>query len=744
MNLVIVESPTKARTISKFLDKNYKVLSSFGHVRDLPKSKLGIDETKDFTPEYIIPTKAKKNLALLKKEASNADIITLATDEDREGEAIAWHITKALGLSKPKLKTQSSKHIERIVFHEITKEAINEALKNPREIDMKMVNAQQARRVLDRLVGYKLSPFLWKKIARGLSAGRVQSVAVRLICEREEEIKKFTKEEFWNIVAILFKDKGQEIEANLTKINNEKLEKLAIKNEKEAKSIKNDLDKASYKILSIERKKNLKYPLAPYTTSTLQQDAAIRLHFSSKKTMFVAQKLYEGIKLEKGAPTGLITYMRTDSVNLAESFLFEAQKYLKEKISADFTEGARHFKTKSKSAQEAHEAIRPTSAFRDPESVKSHLSNDEARLYGLIWKRAIASQMAPAQIETTKITIEANGDKTYELETKGEIIKFEGFLKIYKSNSKEKILPELNQGDVLNLKEIISEQKFTQPPARYSEAMLIKTLEKYGIGRPSTYAPTITTIQTRGYVEKNEEKRFAPTEIGSMVNDLLVKHFNSIIDYDFTASMEESLDDIASGKKEWVPVIKEFYEPFSKTLKEAYDKVKAQNGKAVDKKCPKCGSGMVEKFSRYGKFIACSNYPTCKYIESPDGKENNEPKYSDQKCPDCQGRLVFKRGRFGEFLGCENYPKCKHIESGKTQKTGVDCPACSSGEIVQKRTKKGRIFYACDKYPDCKFALWNKPTGEKCPDCGALMVENIKGKKFCSAGKLCAKLEENK
>jgi DNA topoisomerase-1 len=753
-NLIIVESPTKAKTIKRFLGKDYKVLSSFGHIRDLPKSELGIDEKKDFSPKYIIPTKARKTVSTLKKEAKNTDIIILASDEDREGEAIAWHIVKALNL-------ESKKQIKRIVFHEITKPAILKALKNPREINMKLVNAQQARRVLDRLVGYKLSPFLWKKIARGLSAGRVQSVAVRLICEREKEINAFNKEEYWNIAAELLKIKNKNLinqnlggrvknekikikedkfNADLIKIEDKTIKRLGIKTKKDADKIKKDLEKANYSILDIQKKLVKKNPLPPYRTSTLQQDSAIRLRFSSKKTMFLSQKLYEGVKLEKGGSIGLITYMRTDSLNLAESFLDECQSYLKENFNSNYTAGPRRFKTKSKGAQEAHEAIRPTSIYRAPALIKKYLEKDMFRLYELIWQRAIASQMAPSQIENTKIIVKAVNQKTYQLKATGEIEKFDGFLKIYPVKSKKYRLPDLSKNNVINLIKIISEQKFTQPPKRYTEAMLIKILEKYGIGRPSTYAPTISTIQIRGYVKKNEERRFEPSEVGMMVNDLLVKYFTDIVDYDFTAEMEQNLDDIAEGKKEWQPIVRDFYEPFSKILKETYKRVKDKDKKIkkTGKKCPKCGGELVEKFSRYGRFVACSNYPECRYSESIDGKTNNEPKYSKEKCPQCGGRLVYKKGRYGEFLGCENYPKCKYIKSS-AQKLNISCPKCTDGELIQKRTRKGRIFYACDKYPTCKFALWNKPIKEKCPKCGALLVQDKKGKIFCSnvSKKLC-------
>jgi len=727
MDLVIVESPTKAKTIKKFLGKKYHVLSSFGHIRDLPKSELGIDEKKNFEPKYVIPLKARKAVSSLRKEAKKVDRVILATDEDREGEAIAWHIIKALKLKEDQ--------VERIVFHEITKDAILEAIKHPRKLDEKLVDAQKARRILDRLVGYKLSPFLWKKITRGLSAGRVQSVAVRLICEREEEIKKFKEEEYWKISTFLFKDKKNVFESDLAKIDDKKLAKLDIKDKKQAGIIKKDLEKSKYSVNQIERKLNKKNPLPPYRTSTLQQDAAIRLRYSSKKTMFLAQKLYEGIKLGSQGSVGLITYMRTDSTNLATSFLAETQKYLKEKLSFKYAQGSRNFKTKTKGAQEAHEAIRPTSAYNDPESVKEYLPKDQFRLYELIWNRAIASQMTSAQIESTILKIQAKGKKNYELRSKGEVIKFDGFLKIYQLKSKESLLPALTEKDELGLKEVKAEQKFTQPPKRYSEAMLIKVLEKHGIGRPSTYAPIISTVQTRGYVKKNDQRRFEPTEVGLLVNNLLVKHFENIVDYDFTAQMEKDLDEVAEGKKDWQPVVESFYGPFAEKLKKNYKVVKSQDGKKIGKKCPKCGSEMVERYSRYGKFYACSNFPECKYTESIDG-ESNEPKKLDKKCPKCGGNLVERRGRFGKFIGCENYPKCKYIDNSNS-KTGVKCPKCGEGEIVIKRTKKKRIFYACNRYPECKFALWQKPTGEKCPKCGSLLVETPKGKIICSNKKLC-------
>jgi DNA topoisomerase I len=732
MKLVIVESPTKAKTIKRFLGKNYKVMSSYGHIRDLPKNDLGIDEKK-FKLSYAIPPKALKTVNNLQKEARKADEIILATDEDREGEAIAWHIKKALKLKK-------GTDIQRIVFHEITKKAILDALKNPRKINMQLVDAQQARRVLDRLVGYKLSPLLWSKIAWGLSAGRVQSVAVKLICEREKEIKNFKPVEYWKIFTTLLNSQKESFEADLTKKKSKKIEKLTIKEEKEALQIKRDLEKATYIIKNLQKKQILKNPYPPYTTSSLQQDAANRLYFSTKKTMFLAQRLYEGAKLDKKKSVGLITYMRTDSLNLSNNFLNQAQKYLKEKLQEKNITGPRRFKTKSKGAQEAHEAIRPTDVLQTPQAIKKHLDKDMFRLYELIWQRAVASQMNPAVFESTKAVIKTK-DNQYELTAQGKIKKSPGFTKIYPLKDQDNLLPELKENEDLELKKVTADQKFTNPPARYTEAKLVKTLEKYGIGRPSTYAPIISTIQKRKYVEKNDDKKFVPTEIGSLINDFLQKHFSQIVDYDFTANMEEDLDKIALGKKEWQPIIKDFYTPFSKKIQLKKEKVKnkEEKRKKLKRKCPLCGHPLVEKFSRYGRFIACSNYPDCKYTENLNGKnkKDNKPKYSDKKCPLCGGRLVYRHGKYGQFLGCENYPKCRYIENSQA-KTGISCPKCSKGELVQKRTKKGRIFYACDQYPECKFAIWGKPIKEKCPKCGSLLMKTGKdGKVIKCSNKLC-------
>ncbi|MDP3800360.1 MAG: type I DNA topoisomerase [bacterium] len=653
MNLVIVESPAKARTIEKFLGKDYKVESSFGHVRDLPKSKLGIDTEHNFEPKYLVPAKAKKQVAILKKLAQKADKIILATDEDREGEAISWHLVQALGLEK--------KEIERIVFHEITQKAILEALKHPRQIDQDMVDAQQARRVLDRLVGYKLSPLLWKKVSRGLSAGRVQSVAVRLIVERERERDKFQKQEYWSVTANLEKPSSKEaFEAKLFKINNETLDKFAIASEESAKKILTTLENSNWKVESIEKKETKRNPSPPFTTSTLQQSGARKLGFSAKRTMMLAQQLYEGIDL-LGDRTGLITYMRTDSLNLSQDAIGVASDFIKEKFGEKYLEN-RTYKTKSKGAQEAHEAIRPTDPLRTPEEMTSHLEPAQLKLYRLIWQRFMATQMAPAIFDAT--TVDINAGEKHIFRANGLTKKFDGFTKVYSLKTEETILPELKASEKLNLLELKPEQHFTEPPARYSEATLIKALEQHGIGRPSTYAPTLSTIQNRGYVEKDEQKKIKPTEMGTIVNDLLVEHFPNIVDIDFTAKMEKKLDSIAEDKIEWVPVIREFYEPFEKIIKEKMDELKKTDFK------------------------------------------NDEP--TDKICPECSKPIVIKLGRFGKFYACTGFPDCKHTER-ILNKIDMKCPDCKDGDVIVKRTRTKKTFYGCSRYPDCKYASWVNP-----------------------------------
>ncbi len=718
--LIIVESPTKAKTISKFLDNSYIVKSSFGHLRDLPKSKLGVDTENNFQPEYIISPKSKKQATELVGIAKEVDEVILASDEDREGEAIAWHIAQILKLGEFG-NGKNVKKYTRIVFHEITKSAIEAALANPRKLDMDLVDAQQARRVLDRLVGYKLSPLLWKKIRYGLSAGRVQSVAVRLIVEKEEEINKFKPEEYWSVDAILAPkdDAENKFAAKLTKDHGVTIPKLGLTTKEHADKIKEELKVSKFRIEKITKKETKKNPLPPFTTSTLQQAANNRLGYSSKQTMVIAQQLYEGIELGSSATTGLITYMRTDSLNLSAESLANAEKYITETFGKEYFE-KRFYKTKSKGAQEAHEAIRPANPSISPESIKEHLDPKQYKLYSLIWQRMLASQMAQAIYDQTGIDISA--DNNYSLRANGSIMKFEGFLKVYPIKSEDSVLPDMAENQELDLIDVTNEQHFTQPPARYNEASLIKILEELGIGRPSTYAPTISTIQERGYVEKIE-KRFHPKEIGLIVNKLLIENFPEIVDVKFTAKMESELDDIADNKKEWVPVIRAFYEPFEKNLKEK-DKLidkKELTEEKTDEKCEKCGSPMIIKLGRFGKFLACTNYPECKTTKPLGDEKKLNEEFSNEVCEKCGKPMQVKRGRFGAFLGCSGYPKCKNLKP-IVKSTNVKCPECGKNDIVEKKSKRGKLFYACNGYPDCKFALWSKPTGEKCSKCQSLMV----------------------
>ncbi len=719
--LIIVESPTKARTISKFLGREYKIESSYGHIRDLPETKMGVDTEHDFEPEYVVPKDKTKIINALKKLVKTAPEVILATDEDREGEAIAWHLTQALGLGNPKSKIPNPK---RIVFHEITKTAIEDALKNPRSIDINLVDAQQARRILDRLVGYELSPFLWKKVKRGLSAGRVQSVALRLVAEREREIEAFKPREYWTVEARLKKEDEQDnrsFVAKLAQIDGKPLKKLDLATKQGADPIVKALGKTPYKVIDIKEKETRRFPAAPFTTSTLQQEAARKLGMSAKQTMMVAQQLYE---------TGYITYMRTDSVNLAEQALTQAQSVIKEKFGKDYTLPApRRYKTKSKGAQEAHEAVRPTDLSQEPELMQATLEKKQGKLYELIWKRTLASQMPEAVFDQTTADILAAGrpeldsGPKYIFRATGQVLKFDGFIKVYvegrdESQNGEELpegqLPELMQNEILKLLNLEGKQHFTEPPPRYTDATLVKALEEYGIGRPSTYAPTISTILERGYVERTE-KKFHPTEIGKVVNDLLVKHFSKIVDYQFTAHMEKQLDEIAEGQLKWRPVIREFYEPFKANIKEKQATVKKQV-EQTDIPCPVCEKPMVKKFGRFGQFLACSDYPKCKGTKPLPEEEAMQKKLQAENqnitCPKCgQGELVIKRGKYGYFLGCSRYPECDYI--GKLEKkTGITCPKCGQGELVEKLTRKKRIFWGCNRYPECDYATWEKPKSE--------------------------------
>ncbi len=722
MDLVIVESPAKAKTIEGYLGKDYKVLSSYGHVRDLPKSKIGVDTENNFEPKYRVMPRSKKQVDKLKKALKKADNLYLATDLDREGEAIAWHLVYALGL-KPK-----AKNIHRITFDQITKTAINQSIKNPRAIDNQLVDAQQARRILDRLVGYRFSPLLWKKITRGLSAGRVQSVAVRLVVEKEREIENFKPKKYWQIKARLDDKKDNQFEADLQKIGQKKVKKLEIDSQKKADLIKKELQDTNWKVESVSKEDKLKHPFPPYITSTLQRDAAYRLRFSAKKTMFVAQKLYEGVSIGDGKPQGLITYMRTDSFNLADEAIEKARKYIKKEHSDDLPAKPKRFKKKQKGAQEAHEAIRPTDPSRTPESIKKYLEPDQFKLYQLIWQRMIASQMKPIGFEVIEAIIKAN---KYRFLAKGRHITKPGFSKIYSVRFEESEIPELSKNQELDLDKLLIKKKETQPPKRFSESGLVKELEKRGIGRPSTYAPTISTIQDRNYVEKLEGY-FHPTEIGEVVNDFLVEYFPKILDYQFTADVESQLDDIAQGDKEWQKVIKDFYQPFEKNLVEVQDKIKKKDisEEKLKEKCPECGNHLLKKMGRYGKFIACSNYPDCKYSrpiknKKGKGKKSNQAEITpeeekrakkilskNKKCSKCKdGKMEIKKGRFGIFLGCSNYPKCKNLIP-LPEKTGQKCPECG-GDVVVKRTRRGKKFWGCSNYPKCDWASWQDPKNNK-------------------------------
>lgn len=661
--LVIVESPTKARTISGFLGSDFQIESSYGHVRDLPKSKIGIDFENNFEPHYIVPMKAKANVKKLKEIAKKAKKIILATDEDREGEAIAWHLISALNL-----EDKPEDQIERIVFHEITKDAIESALANPRALDMKLINAQQARRILDRIVGYKLSPFLWKKVTRGLSAGRVQSVTVRLVVEREREIEKFKPEEYWTIEAEVKTKDGDTFHAVLAKLDGKALGKMDINDGETAKKIAGEAKASSWVITNVEKKASSKSPLPPFTTSTLQQEASRRLGYSAKQTMVLAQQLYEGIDIGSG-PVGLITYMRTDSLNLAESAVAGAAHFIDKAFGSSYVlPKPRFFKTKSKGAQEAHEAIRPTNPSLTPDQIKSRLDKRQLKLYDLIWRRFIATQMPEAIFDATSIDIEA-GRAIFH--ATGQILKFDGFLKVYPTKTEDVILPHVEPDEKVTPLSVDPIQHFTEPPPRYTDASLIKTLEKAGVGRPSTYAPTLSTIQNRGYVEKDERKRYRPTDMGIMVNDLLVEHFPEVVDIEFTAKMEEELDEVAEGVKTWQPVIREFYDPFSKHLETKYEEVEKQTTEeATDEICEKCGKPMVIKFGRFGRFMACSGFPECKNTKT------------------IKKELI---------------------------STGVKCPKCNEGDIVQRFTRKKRLFFGCSRYPDCDFATWTDPK-KKAPE----------------------------
>jgi DNA topoisomerase-1 len=685
--LVIVESPAKARTINRILGRSCTVKASLGHVRDLPKSNLGVDVDKDFTPKYVIPREKRRIIRELKEAASKASSIYLATDPDREGEAISWHLIESIKLNRDEMP------VHRIVFHEITKEAVQEALKHPRSIDMNLVNAQQARRILDRLVGYKLSPLLWKKVQRGLSAGRVQSVTVRMIVDREKEIQDFDSQEYWTIeVELAPSEKEKEnFKAKLVALLDGA--KLDIHDKNEVDAIVAFLEKAEYTVKSIQTKQIARQPVPPFTTSTLQQESWRRLHFTAKRTMLIAQQLYEGLPIGDEGSVGLITYMRTDSTHVATSAITETRAFISGRYGEKFLPPKPRILTrKAKWAQEAHEAIRPTKAYRTPEQVKPFLSSDQVKLYELIWKRMVASQMASALYDTINIEIEARTpEEGYLLRAASSTLKFPGFITLYLESTDEEeegrdsiSLPKLEMGEQLSYLGSSPQQHFTQPPPRYTEATLIKALEEKGIGRPSTYAPILSTIQERSYVHK-KDGRFYPEELGIVVNQILSEHFPKIVDFAFTAEMEEQLDRIARGKQEWIGVLRDFYSPFEDILQKAWDNVDKVN--------------MVET--------------------------------SDEICPNCGQPMVIKVGRFGKFLACSAYPNCK-TTMPLLVRTGVPCPQCG-GELVERINKKKKVFYGCSNYPQCQFTISSKPIPQPCPHCGKLLVLDRKGWAKCTA-----------
>jgi DNA topoisomerase I len=686
--LVIVESPAKARTIEKYLGQGYKVKASMGHIRDLPKSKMGVDVDRDFTPQYLIPRDKSKVVKELRESVKGAKEIYLATDPDREGEAIAWHLIYAT--------EAHDKPLHRVVFNEITPEAVISAMEHPRQIDMDLVEAQQARRILDRLVGYGISPLLWKKVKRGLSAGRVQTAALRIVVDREREIEQFVSEEYWSLDADLARHTGRaptpddRFRAALQKVNGKKAE---LKSEADATEVVQAVEHAEWRVHEVIRRASQRRPQAPFTTSTLQQEAARKMRMNVRRTMSLAQELYEGVNLGPDGTQGLITYMRTDSTNIASSAQQAARAVISTKYGVEYVPAKTPvYSKRSKSAQEAHEAIRPTSPQRDPESVKQFLSGPQFKLYQLIWQRFIASQMAPAKLDNTRIDVAAwtsgvpsnGGMPPYVFRATGSIVTFAGWMKAYqvgrddgdRDELDKAVLPPVAQGDPIDLEKLLPEQHFTQPPPRYSEATLVKALEEQGIGRPSTYAPTIATLRARNYVTE-EERKLVPTEIGLVVNDLLIEHFPALFELSFTSRLEGELDEIATGEREWVPTLREFYDPFTRTLRSAektMERVQIKD-EPTDEVCEKCGRHMVIKLGRYGKFLACTGFPDCR---------NAKPLLT---------------------------------------RIGVECPTCHQGEVVERRSKKGRTFFGCERYPECDFVTWNKPLNEHCPTCGSYMVE---------------------
>lgn len=754
-SLIIVESPAKAKTITKYLGRGYTVMASVGHVKDLPTSKLGVDIEREFTPHYVTIKGKAKVLSDIKKKAEEVDKVYLAPDPDREGEAIAWHIAQEIG---GKSKKKNNERIFRVLFNEITESAIKRALQSPGQIDMKLVNAQQARRVLDRIVGYQGSQLLWKKVRRGLSMGRVQSVAVKLICEREKEREAFRPEEYWSVTATLQGANPPAFDAKLHSINGQE---ASISSAQEAERVVAAVQGREFVVRSVERKEKRRNPVAPFITSRLQQEAARKLRFTPKKTMALAQQLYEGIEVGSEGPVGLITYMRTDSTRIAQEAMEAARELIRERFGPDYLPAAPNVYKTQKAAQEAHEAIRPTSVFRDPESIRQYLEPDVYQLYKLIWNRFVASQMTPAILDVTRVdTAPVGVPDDYIFRATGTVVKFPGHTAVYLEGKDSDVpaqnqksgeetedapdghLPRLEEGERLRLVSregvesgMLPKQHFTQPPPRYNEALLIRELEEKGIGRPSTYATIISTIQDRKYVEK-VEGRFIPTETGRTVNDFLEKGFPDLLNVDFTSQMEQELDEVEEGNKEWVDAVRDFYNPFTRDMQvaEQIPGPKEIVEPPTNIPCDRCGRMMIIKWGRNGKFLACPGYnedPPCKNTQNferlPDGTIKIVPKEevtTGERCDKCGSPMVIKSGRFGKFLACSGYPGCK---TTRALSVGVKCPAPGcDGDLVQKRTRKGRVFYACSRYPKCEYALWDRPVQKACPSCSApFLVEKV-------------------
>lgn len=725
-HLVIVESPAKAKTIGKYLGADFHVCASYGHVRDLVPKEGAVDTEHDFAMKYEIIEKNQKHIDAIAREASRASVLFLATDPDREGEAISWHIHQILH----ERNLLGTKPVHRVIFHEITKHAVTDAIAHPKILSEDLINAQQARRALDYLVGFKLSPLLWKKIRRGLSAGRVQSPALRMIVEREIEIEQFVIQEYWTVHADSVSE-GLPFQAKLTHFESTKCETLSIATENDAIHIRDTLLREAegrLKVLTVVEKERKRNPSAPFTTSTLQQEAARKLGFTTKKTMLLAQQLYEGIDLG-GESLGLITYMRTDSVTLSVEAIKELRELIEERFGKTYLPSKPpNYKTKSKNAQEAHEAIRPTSAFRIPEEIKPHLTADQYKLYALIWKRTVACQMIHATMSTVAVDL-ACGEKGI-FRANGSTVTRLGFMSVYlegkddvsPQEEEDGLLPPLKKGQYVDLKTILAVQHFTDPPPRYTEASLVKTLEEYGIGRPSTYAAIISTLQQRRYVEL-KEKRFYPTDVGQVVNKFLTEHFDQYVDYHFTARLEDDLDAVSRGEKEWIPLMHAFWDPFKSLIEEKNKSVQRADvtQEPLDEACPLCGARLSIRLGRNGRFIGCTQYPECKYTRNKDGEVSEESSVETiegRNCPKCDSSLMVKKGRYGRFVGCSSYPECKHIEPlEKPEDTGVVCPECTKGTLVKKKSRFGTAFYSCSTYPVCKHSVSHLPIAEPCPQC---------------------------